>query len=85
MSLDDLTDIRVTLARIEERQEAALHRFHSIDQKLDTFALRSELEPIGQRVDKVERTQTLILRSAMVGFSTVMGGLYALGKKIGLS
>lgn len=85
MSGDDLTDIRVALARIEERQEAALQRFHGIDQKLDTFALRSELEPIGQRVDKVERTQTLILRSAMVGFSTVMGGLYALGKKIGVS
>lgn len=85
MSVDDLTEIRVTLARIEERQEAALQRFRSIDQKLDTFALRSELAPLGDRVDRVERTQTFILRSAMVGFSTVMGGLYALGKKMGLS
>jgi hypothetical protein len=85
MSGDDLTDIRVTLARIEERQEAALHRFRSIDHKLDTFALRSELEPLEERIDRVERTQTFILRSAMIGFSTVMGGLYALGKKVGLS
>ena len=85
MSGDDLTDIRVTLARIEERQEAALQRFHRIDQKLDTLAPRSELEPLGERIDRVERTQTFILRSAMVGFSTVMGGLYALGKKMGLS
>jgi hypothetical protein len=85
MSGDGLTDIRVTLARIEERQEAALQRFRSIDQKLDTFALRSELEPLGQRIDRMERTQAFILRSAMIGFSTVMGGLYALGKKLGLS
>lgn len=85
MRADDLADMRVALARIEERQEAALQRARRIEDKLDTFALRGDLLPLQERIERVERTQTFVLRAAMVGFSTVMGGLFALGRRIGLS
>lgn len=81
---EDLTDVRVSLARMEERQEHTLHRLRNIDQKMDAFATKQDLAATNKRVDDVATTQNWITRSAMAGFTVVMGGFAAVGKKLGI-
>lgn len=91
MSSDDLTQIQVTLARIEERQEAQLHKVRNVDTKIDALAARmdryvekEDLIPLERRIDKVEGTQAWMVRSAVASATLISGGLYAVGKKFGV-
>lgn len=80
------------LVRIEERQEAALERSLGLSSKLDVltnkldrYVEKEDLLPFMQRVESVESTQTWMVRSLLIGAASVLGGLYAGAKKIGLA
>ena len=92
---DELTPIKVSLARIEERQEAYLYRILNMDMKIDGLAAKVELRPckediaqiitpLKERVDRVENTQTWLLRSGVASISVLTAGIAAISKKIGL-
>jgi hypothetical protein len=90
VSEDDIRAILVSLARIEERQEASAHRVRNMDMKLDGCLRRADLDPILERikplearVGKLEGFQTWVYRSAGTVGLAVLGGLAYLGRKMG--
>jgi hypothetical protein len=97
--MSDLTEIKIALARIEERQQAssekAEHRARNFDMKLDAMSghveqcvtkddLRDALDPIRTRIGAVEKTQRTITKAVIGGAAAVGGGLAVVGKKLGI-
>lgn len=92
----DLTEIRVALARMEERQEAAAHRAKNMDMKLDGVSHKLDncvtkddmalvIKPLEERLTETEGHLTWLTRSGIAGGVTIIiGGLYALLRKAGL-
>lgn len=89
----DLTDIKVALARIEERQEAsnqaAEHRhkntkmaLESVAMKMTTFATKQELN---DRVEPIEKMRDRLLQGSVVGVGAVVAGLAWIGSKFGIT
>jgi hypothetical protein len=85
----DLTDLKVMVARIDERvkagNEEADHRHRNLTTVIQGLASKAEHNALERRVADVEGTQRWIVRSAVAGYTAVAGGLYAIGKKLGLS
>lgn len=91
MSEQDLTEIKVAMARVEERQETNLHNTQNIStkldglfSKLDKYATLDDLIPIDKRVAEIEKTNSWIVRGFVAGAAMITGGIYAIGKKIGV-
>lgn len=80
---DPLMAVLISLARIEERQEAAAHRARNIDMKLDACVRRDDLKPLEMRVEKLEGFQSWATRTAGTVGIMVFGGLAYFGKKMG--
>ena len=81
---EDITALKVDYATLSVTQKHILHHLKNIDQKMDALASKEDLASLQGRVSKVESIQTWITRSATAGFATVIGGFYAVGKKLGL-
>jgi hypothetical protein len=76
------------LARIEERQLAegheADHRYGNLKQSIQGLVTRHEHDALAERVKTAENTLKWIVRS-FVGINTlIVGGLAALGKRLGV-
>lgn len=84
----DLTDVRITLARMEERQEANLHKLRNIDMKVEALAAKTvekeDLLPLVKRVSDLENAQRWVTRTILVGLTGIAAGAVYAGKKIGL-
>ena len=81
---EPLTLIRIALARIEERQEAAVEKSKSIEQKLDGLVTKASFEALAARVKVIENTQAWIMRSIVTAAVGAIASLYAWGHgKIG--
>ena len=88
--LNSTTAIQVSLARIEERQEASMHRVRNVDLKidaltikLDKYAEKTDLEPLSHRVDALESQHTWLIRAVIVAGAVIISGLYTIGRKVG--
>lgn len=89
MTDDLLSDLRIALARIEERQETAARDRDTFTKAVEALATKEDVgrieKHLSDRVAKVEATQSMIVRGALAGSAAVMGGLYAVGRKLGIT
>jgi hypothetical protein len=88
MSDELLTDLRLALARMEERQvaeaRAADHHRRNLRAQLDGLATKQEVGAIGDRVDKLEENQTWATRGIIGAWLAGSGVVAFLAKwKIG--
>lgn len=86
-----IADLATTLARIEERQEAAAARIERLDQRLEAALTARDLVPLdtragalAQRVTALESAQRWVVRSVVGALVTGLGGLLtAAGGRLG--
>lgn len=86
-----IADLATTLARIEERQEAAAARIERLDQRLEAALTARDLVPVdtraaalAQRVTALESSQRWVVRSVVGALVTGLGGLFtAAGARLG--
>jgi hypothetical protein len=68
---DDLVLIKIALARIEERQEAAMraneHRHVNLRMAVDGLATKGELKAEADRITKLENSQAWVVRTILTG------------------
>jgi hypothetical protein len=82
---DDLVLIKVALARIEERQEAAMraneYRHVNLRMAVDGLATKGELKAEADRITKLESSQAWVVRTILTGIPSAAaifaGALYA--------
>lgn len=91
MTPEQAIELRVTLARIEERQESTTHRLRNMDMKLEAFVTKRDLEamgdhvaatcgPLDKRLDKIESASAWIVRTIMAAVVAAVAGLFAIAK-----
>ena len=85
---DDLTDLKVMVARIDERikagNEEADHRHKNMTTALQGLVSKSDHAALEKRVTDVEGTLKWLLRSLVAINTAIAAGMAAVGKTLGL-
>jgi hypothetical protein len=84
----DLTDLKVMVARIDERikagNEEADHRHKNLTTAINGLASKSDHNALERRVTDIEGTQRWIVRTAVAINSAIAVAMAAVGKKLGV-
>lgn len=88
MSDDDLTEIKVLTARIDERvgalSDSMAVQHKSLSDKIEGLAAKVSLDGVEDRVAKLEATQTWLVRGIVGTAMTALAAASGLTKKLGL-
>jgi hypothetical protein len=86
-----ITDIKVTLARMEALNEGVAHRLKNMDMKFDALDVKVDHLPsakdflaVERRVAEIERNQSWLIRGVLAGVGAAGGALYYIGGKLGV-
>ena len=85
---DDLTDIKISTARIEEQVKAlsaATSLQHkNLSEQMSTLASKDDLDGHGERLDKLESAQSWVVKGVIGAAITAVAAASGLTKKFGL-
>jgi hypothetical protein len=80
----DVADIKVSVAKHEVTiEDVLLHRLRNAEQKQDAYLTKRDVEPIDDRVEKLEGNQSWVVRTIIGMVIAAFAGLLALAKKLG--
>lgn len=85
---NDLTEIKVSTARIEEQVKSLVtttslqHKIMS--EQIEKLAGKAEVRDIESRVEKLESTQSWVVRGIIITAMTALAGAAGISKKLGL-
>lgn len=84
----DLTEIKVSTARIEEQVKSLVtttslqHKIMS--EQIEKLAGKAEVEDLADRIEKLESTQSWVVRGIIITAMTALAGAAGISKKLGL-
>lgn len=85
---NDLTEIKVSTARIEEQVKSLVtttslqHKIMS--EQIEKLAGKAEVQDIEARVEKLESAQSWVVRGIVMTAMTALAAAAGIGKKLGL-
>src|SRR5690242_15046381 len=71
-NMDELTEIKVIVARIEERQVALADKVGEAVERMGGLAPRAEIDHLAGRVSAIEQQQSWIVRGSMFGGTALL-------------
>jgi len=85
---DDLTEIKISAARIEEKVQALMASTSlqaiTLSSQLDKLASKEQVEDLDARVQKLEAAQSWLVKSVIATAAAALASLSGLSRKIGL-
>lgn len=88
MSSEDLTDIKISTARIEEQIKALVSstslQHKNLSEQMGRLASKDDLEDHAGRLDKLESAQGWVIKSVIGAAITAVAAASGITKKFGL-
>lgn len=75
----DMVELKISMARMEERQINMAGSMVTIAQKLDTLVTKEAVKAIEDRVEGLEATRTWVARGLLAAIGTALLGFIGLG------